>query len=95
MLLRFYVRGAVNTAVAYGEVAMAGAYQWVETTTGPILSVVQSVAVTEDAAEAEETEHGLPVTRIEETAATFRWNEEATRFEQQGTTLWRPVIPGL
>lgn len=85
-LLRFYVRGATNTAVAYGEATMAGAHQWVETVTGPILSIVQSVAVTEDA-ESGDAEHGTPETRIEEAAATFRWSDEATSFEQQGAPL--------
>ena len=59
------------------------------------MSVVQSVALTEDAAGPEDTEHGIPETRIEELAATFRWSDDADGFEQQGAPLWRPGIPGL
>lgn len=93
VLLRFYVSGETDTAVAFGAATMVGAGQWVEASPGPMASVVQSVAITEEAPGDDEG-HGPPETRVEVFSATLRWDEARVAFEQDGA-LWRPLIPGL
>lgn len=96
VLLRVHLGGMTDTAVAYDTRRMVGAAQWVTLPGGPpVLDVVQSVAVTEDEADAEgESEHGRPVTRFERFDATATWDGEGGRFVVDGT-LWTVWIPGL